>query len=188
MPRVPLTRLAHEALAAVLRPGDWAVDATAGNGHDTAFLAHQVGPEGHVWAFDVQPRALLQTASRLESLGLRERCSLIRGSHGQMAEHLPSSALGRVQAVVFNLGYLPGSDKKCITRLDSTLAALACTQRLLAPEGLLSVMAYRGHEGGDEEAQGVARWLEESGFQTQTQAAPGRGPVLLLSRFQEKFS
>ena len=34
--------------------GDIAVDATAGNGHDTLFLANLVGNDGYVYAFDVQ--------------------------------------------------------------------------------------------------------------------------------------
>lgn len=42
--------------AQVLRPGDVAVDATAGNGHDTLFLAQAVGPSGTVYAIDVQVR------------------------------------------------------------------------------------------------------------------------------------
>jgi ubiquinone/menaquinone biosynthesis C-methylase UbiE len=40
----------------VLRPGDVAVDATCGNGHDTLFMAQCVGPSGCVHAVDVQVR------------------------------------------------------------------------------------------------------------------------------------
>src|ERR1700753_1556592 len=36
----------HRLLEGRLRPGDWAVDATAGNGHDTVFLAQRVLPGG----------------------------------------------------------------------------------------------------------------------------------------------
>ena len=38
----------------VLRPGDMAVDATAGNGADTLALARMVGPDGVVHGIDVQ--------------------------------------------------------------------------------------------------------------------------------------
>ena len=38
--------------------GDIAVDATAGNGHDTLFLANLVGDNGYVYAFDVQKEAV----------------------------------------------------------------------------------------------------------------------------------
>lgn len=39
------TALAHAWLRALLCPGDHAVDATLGNGHDALFLAQCVGPE-----------------------------------------------------------------------------------------------------------------------------------------------
>ena len=40
----------HQLLKEVLQPGDLAVDATMGNGHDTLFLAQLVGRTGHVYA------------------------------------------------------------------------------------------------------------------------------------------
>ena len=38
-----LTEQAHQELRKVIKPGDYAIDATLGNGHDTQFLARQVG-------------------------------------------------------------------------------------------------------------------------------------------------
>ena len=46
-------------------PGETVVDATAGNGNDTQFLAELVGENGHVLAFDIQQAALDSTAERL---------------------------------------------------------------------------------------------------------------------------
>lgn len=37
-----------QLLESVIEPGDCVVDMTAGNGHDTQFLAERVGPEGRV--------------------------------------------------------------------------------------------------------------------------------------------
>ena len=48
-------------------PGVIAVDATAGNGHDTLFLASTVGAGGRVWAFDVQETALVSAKNRLQA-------------------------------------------------------------------------------------------------------------------------
>ena len=45
---------AHELLGGALMEGDLAIDATAGNGHDVAFLAEQVGSSGMLYAFDLQ--------------------------------------------------------------------------------------------------------------------------------------
>ncbi len=46
--------LAADCLRRFLLPGDIAVDATMGNGHDTQMLCELVGESGHVYAFDVQ--------------------------------------------------------------------------------------------------------------------------------------
>ena len=67
------TARAHEAVRCHLRPGDTAVDATSGNGHDTAFLAELVGPGGRVWAFDIQSGAIEATATRLRDMRLMRR-------------------------------------------------------------------------------------------------------------------
>jgi hypothetical protein len=56
---------------------------------------------------------------------------------------------------MFNLGYLPGSDKTRITMADTTLLALASALDWLAPRGIMTVVVYPGHPGGDEEAEAV---------------------------------
>ncbi len=155
------TALAHRIVASVLQPGEVAVDATVGNGHDTLFLARQVGPQGHVYGFDVQEEALARTRRRLEEAGLHERVTLLRRGHEYMTESVPATWHGRIGAVLFNLGYLPGgSDRSCITRPETTLPALDAALRLLRPGGVLTVVAYRGHPGGAEEAEAVRQWAE----------------------------
>ena len=56
---------AHQWASEVLTPGGAAIDATTGNGHDTLFLARQVGPDGHVFGFDIQEQAIQNTRRRL---------------------------------------------------------------------------------------------------------------------------
>lgn len=156
----PLTRRAHERIAAHLHPGDLALDATAGNGHDTLFLARSVGAEGHVWALDIQHAAIESTRRRLKEQALEERVTLIQAGHERMAQLLPESAQGRLRVVMFNLGYLPGSDKHVTTTAESTLAALEAAESMRAPDGLLSVLVYRGHAGAGWEARAVADWMQ----------------------------
>ncbi|WP_367872214.1 class I SAM-dependent methyltransferase [Luteolibacter sp. Populi] len=153
-PERPTAR-AHRELAALLRPGDLAVDATAGNGHDTLFLAQAVGETGKVIAFDIQPEAIAATQARITGAGLASRVTLILASHGQMAEH---AAPGSAAAVVFNLGYLPGADHAIITRTPETLAALGQALVILKPGGLLAIVCYPGHPGGDQESAAVLEW------------------------------
>lgn len=61
---------AHAFLREFIRPGGFAVDATAGNGHDTVFLCRAVGPQGRVLAMDIQQQAVDATNARLQSVGL----------------------------------------------------------------------------------------------------------------------
>lgn len=58
-------RYSHELLREVVVTGDYVVDATMGNGHDTLFLAQLVGENGKVDAFDIQEAALLATKEKL---------------------------------------------------------------------------------------------------------------------------
>ncbi len=179
--RKPLTRVAHEILEQHLQPGDLAIDATAGNGHDTLFLARAVAPGGSVYAFDIQTQALQQTRARLEGEGVADRATLFHAGHEAMMERVPESAHGRIAAVVFNLGYLPGSDKQTTTLTETTLEALQHSTALLAPGGLLSVLAYRHHPGGREESEAVGEFLGRlPGFRLEVRESPG--PVLFVAR------
>ncbi len=47
-----LTSVAQDIWTAYVQEGDAVVDATAGNGGDTLWLAKAVGPQGSVYAFD----------------------------------------------------------------------------------------------------------------------------------------
>ena len=55
-----------------IKEGDVVVDFTMGNGHDTAFLSKAVGPEGHVYAFDIQAQAVESTRKNLIEQGCPE--------------------------------------------------------------------------------------------------------------------
>ncbi|MDQ8194430.1 class I SAM-dependent methyltransferase [Coraliomargarita sp. SDUM461004] len=154
-----LTEKVHQILAEQLQPGDLVIDATAGNGHDTQFLAEQTGTAGHVIAIDIQASAIESTRQRLISQGLEQHVTLYTSDHAAQLEALRPSQGERVTAVVFNLGYLPGSDKAVQTQSNNTRKALEASLHLLRPAGLLCVTAYRGHPGGAEESQAVETWM-----------------------------
>ncbi len=152
-------RWSHLLIEERLRPGDLAVDATAGNGHDTLFLARLVSPGGHVFAFDVQERAIASARELLLGGGSAEGgFTLIHAGHETLGERLPAGARGRVQAVMFNLGYLPGSDKKLITETAKTLSAIPQALEWLSLGGIMTVIVYPGHEGGASEAGEVEKF------------------------------
>jgi hypothetical protein len=62
-------------------------------------------------------------------------------------------------AAMYNLGFLPRSDRRVITRAQSTLSSLAQAAEALSPGGALTVHAYGGHVGGREELEAVAAWF-----------------------------
>lgn len=160
MTRISLPETAHRIVAGHTKPGDIVIDATLGNGHDTMFLAQRVGPQGHVYGFDIQAQALEKTKQRLSDAQLLEAATLFQVSHAKMANFIPSQYHGRITAAMFNLGYLPGGDKTVITLTDSTLIALKAACMLMAPNGILTILAYPGHSGGDSETQAVQAWIE----------------------------
>lgn len=150
------TALAQEILKPLIAPGDTVIDATAGNGHDTRFLAECVGDSGNVLAFDIQEAALAATRDLLVEAGFAGRVKLVHGSHGTMETH---AVAGSVAVVMFNLGYLPGEDHALTTQSAETISALEAAGRVLKPGGVLSVVCYPGHPAGAIEAEAVEAWL-----------------------------
>ncbi|GAB4262119.1 MAG: class I SAM-dependent methyltransferase [Methylomicrobium sp.] len=141
-----------------MSPGDRAIDATVGNGHDTLFLARQVGTDGTVFGFDIQQSALDATRQRLEINRIATPVCLFLANHADMSNRIPAERHGHIKAVMFNLGYLPGGDKTLITQADNTLEALHASLNLLSPNGILSILAYPGHRGGDKETEAIHNW------------------------------
>jgi hypothetical protein len=181
MQRISLVNVAHNLIREVLHPGDIAIDATIGNGHDTVFLAEQVSPSGRVFGFDIQQAAIDSTWLTIESCCwtgekavsntlLRPEClTLIHASHADMAENIPGQYHGKIRTVMFNLGYLPGGDKSIITQTDSTLTAINIASRLLSSNGIITILAYPGHQSGDLETDQVnncCKQLDEVQFKT----------------------
>lgn len=148
---------AKKLVAEKLTLGQVAVDATAGNGHDTLFLAQLVGPQGHVYAFDVQQQAIDNCRERLRAEGALQQVTLVLDSHANLAQYVPEP----IDVAMFNLGYLPGADHLLITQPSSTLQALQAALELLAPGGLISLVLYPGHSGGDVEAGLVDAWAKD---------------------------
>lgn len=175
-----LTALAREAVGKALEDGSLAIDATVGNGHDTLFLAGEVASRGQVIGFDVQLQALEGTRKRLSGSGLESLVSLHLSGHENMSTQVPGDWTGRVSAVMFNLGYLPGGDKWLTTHPASTLQALNQALLLLRTGGVISLLVYRGHPGAKAEAEAVLAWLDQLGgdFLVTGHASPG--PVLYL--------
>lgn len=154
-----LTQIAHEIWSEILLPGDAVVDATAGNGQDTVFLASKVGISGTVFAFDVQDCALSLTKSNVKSKvsldQVPKAMHYILDSHSNIEKYVHDP----VRLICFNFGYLPGGDKEIVTREETTIQALESATKVLMKGGLLSCLSYTGHPGGKEEYQSICEFL-----------------------------
>lgn len=182
----PLTTLAQEAVSEVLKGGETAIDATVGNGFDTSFLAEAVGAAGRVIGYDVQHRAIESTTRRLNTGGFAN-VELKQQSH---AELKTTVEVATVTAVMFNLGFLPRSDKTIVTKAASSTVAIAAALEVLKPHGILTILAYRGHEGGQAEYEAVHSLLQAYGERydlqrIDSQPAGQTSPVLFILRKTE---
>lgn len=149
---VQLTEIAQRWVQEFVGAGDIVIDATVGNGHDTEFLLTLVGNEGRVIACDIQAAAIEATRIRCAD---RKNLELKLGDHAEILEQFREDYDGKISAVLFNLGYLPGGDKSVTTIVSTTIAAIQTSLKLLKRGGVLSILAYVGHSGGQAEADAV---------------------------------
>ncbi len=132
-----------------LKEGDVAVDYTMGNGHDTEFLSKTVGENGKVYAFDIQMAALNSTKKNLTVAGCPNNYTLLCASHHRVKEFVHE----KVKAGMFNLGYLPGSDKSITTMHETTLAAIDAAIELMDKDAIILIAVYPGHAEGEIEGK-----------------------------------
>lgn len=183
------TDIAKEKVLQHLVGDELAIDATCGNGHDTQWLCEAVGENGHVFAYDLQEQAISTTRQRLEKSNLQNQVTLHQTSHANLLETIPPEHHGNISAIVFNLGYLPGSDESLITKPDTTLRALTASLQLLKLNGILSVTLYPYHQGGSDETTQVLAWLKAlptDQYKTKIIEHPQQNPKSPFPIFVEK--
>lgn len=134
--------------------GDNVIDATAGNGHDTLFLAQLTGGFGKVYAFDIQQDAVRATRDRVKEFA---NIDVILDSHANIEQYVKEE----IGAAVFNLGYLPKGDHSIITKAETTVSAIEQCVHLLKENGLVVIAIYSGHAGGSEERDAVMEYVQQ---------------------------
>ncbi|MBQ1448412.1 MAG: class I SAM-dependent methyltransferase [Erysipelotrichaceae bacterium] len=143
---------AHHFLRDCLKGDEIAVDMTIGNGNDTLFLAEHCK---FVYGFDIQEKAIEKTNERLRG---RDNYQLYLANHAEVDKYVSKANL-----FVFNLGYLPHSDSKIITKADDTLCAFNKAYDLLSEGGLILICFYF-HPGGYEEYKKVYDHIDLNGL------------------------
>ena len=148
-------KLAHEYLRENVREGDTVVDATAGKGRDTLLLASLVGEKGKVFSIDIQQTAIDGAKALISENGLKDRVEFICDSHVNIKKYVP-----KADGIVFNLGWLPGSDHEIRTSAETSVSAIGAATEVLKENGFVVVCIYYGGLSGFEERDTVLSFLE----------------------------
>lgn len=170
-------KFAHMIWRSIIQPGDTVIDATLGNGHDALALIQMLQNNGTLIGYDIQKKAILQTQTLLK----HEKNSTIILNH---CCHSKIKAKNP-KLIVYNLGYLPGTDKALTTQITTTLKSIQKAQKLVLPEGVISITLYPGHKEGLEEQDVLttyAKLLDKRSWNVSWTSWPNRltGPSLLL--------
>ena len=139
MKNLQITAYTQHFIRQQVMPGDICIDATMGNGNDTALLSQLAGKRGRVLAFDIQKQALEHTEERLKRDNCPENYQLLLESHENMDVYAEAET---VSCITFNLGYLPGGDHSVATRADSSKRAVESGLKLLKKGGLMTLCIY----------------------------------------------
>lgn len=155
-----ITKRVHEFIKPLLDIGDFAIDATMGQGYDTLFLHQQVGDKGLVIGFDIQEKAISMTQ---ELIGKTNSVQYIMNSHEYINDYLPiiDNQVRKPKVIMFNLGYLPGGEKTITTEVAVTQKSIIISLDILANNGLLSVVTYPGHEEGAIEDEEISQLFSQ---------------------------
>lgn len=152
MRRTAITDMAHDLILSNVDENSIIVDATCGNGHDTLFLAERVK---QVHAFDIQKQAILNTKE------LTKNYSNIK--FHEISHEFITSEVEDYDGVIFNLGYLPGSDKSIKTTDRTTINALNELHKKQV--GFVLMVVYPGHSEGEMELSAIQSWLKRKALE-----------------------
>ena len=156
-PDLTAVKFVQDFLAARLGSPHLCIDATCGNGGDTAFLCGITAPEGKVLGFDIQPEAIASTRKHLEQTGIpAAKYELHCQSHAELLRYVQP---GTADAVMFNFGWLPGADHAVFSTADSSIPALKAALEAVRPGGVVTAILYSGQVIGSGEKQTVLEFL-----------------------------
>lgn len=134
-----ISSLTHDLILKYVNNKSVAVDCTLGNGHDTDFLKDIFNK---VISFDIQETAVASYKNKNF-----KNVELICDSHDKLSTYVTEE----VDCIVYNLGFLPGGDKRITTLATSTLPSIWQGLNLLKSGGIMTIAIYHGHYEGSVE-------------------------------------
>lgn len=126
-----------------------AIDMTLGNGHDSLILSDNFK---QVYSFDIQPEALANSRILLSE---KNNVSMYLDSH----DKFDSYDINDICLIIYNLGYLPGSDMSITTLSKTTLLSISKGLEVLNKKGIMIITLYPGHKQGEDEANEIENYL-----------------------------
>ena len=147
MKNLQITAYTQHFIRQQVMPGDICIDATMGNGNDTALLSQLAGKRGRE-----------HTKERLKRDNCPENYQLLLESHENMDVYAGEET---VSCITFNLGYLPGGDHSVATRADSSIRAVESGLKLLKKGGLMTLCIYSGGDTGYQERDEMLAFIRQ---------------------------
>lgn len=137
------------------------VDATCGNGHDLLYLAKRAQKGCHLYGIDIQMKAIKSSKDLLQSNDIAPEVSLtfIHDSHDLALAHQLKDKV--IDLMIFNLGYLPGSNHEIITKPHHTIDAIKEGLNKLSKSGVITIVAYPGTPEGMKEMKSLTSYLSD---------------------------
>lgn len=129
-----------------------AIDCTLGNGHDTLFLSTLFNK---VYALDIQPLALKRSKERLKDTS---NTFLYLLNH----KDIDKLEIKNIDLILYNLGFLPGSDKKITTNYKTTIESIDKAYNILNDNGSIIIASYIRQSNGKEEYDMIIKYLLEN--------------------------
>lgn len=125
-----------------------AIDATVGNGYDTIFLAQHFN---EVIGIDIQPLAIKRSSEKTKDFN---NVKLYLDDFNNIESYKYANV------IIFNLGFLPGSNRKVKTQDYTSDKAIISAYKIL--DGIMLVACYIQHEGGYDEYEKLCQTLDEN--------------------------
>ena len=130
------------------------VDATLGNGYDSLYLSKLLNTNGNVYAYDIQELSIANSTKLFSEHNVTNIHPKLK-SHEFIEEN-------DIDLAIFNLGYLPGSDKTIKTNASTTLNAINNLLSKMNKENMLIIIClYVGHPEGLTESIIIDEYLRK---------------------------
>lgn len=142
-----IVKRVHE-LALTTVKKEVAIDATVGNGYDSLFLVNHYKK---VIGIDIQPLAIKRSKEKLKDF---KNIEIYLDDFNNISKYKYANL------IIFNLGFLPGSNRKIKTQDYTSNKAVLNAYNIL--DGVMLIACYVQHEGGHDEFLTLCKTLEEN--------------------------